>query len=184
MKRQVLYAIGAVLIMAVVIVGSTYAFFSSSIGGNRNITADSSDFSVIYTGGTEINGEMPVTTDKTNAFSTSVNIRMAENSVLAVGTLYITIESISENLRIPGFKWEVYKVVNNSEVLQSRGNFNGYNDTNNNVVTIVNNYQLSTTNTTFVIYLWVDGTLTNNNVLGGIFSGYIGAYTMPFTGEL
>ena len=184
MKRQTIRIICAIVLLTIVVVGSTYAFFLASVSGNRNINTNSSNFEVIYTGGTSISGEMPITYNKTNAFKTTINIRMGQNSVLAKSTIYISIDEISQNLRIPGFIWEVYRIVNSEEVYQNSGNFNGYNDTTNNIVNIVSNYQLSRENTSFVVYLWIDGSQTNNNVLGSTFSGHIGAVTENFAGEL
>lgn len=184
MKRQLIYTICAVLLLTVAVIGSTYAYFTATAGGNNNTNTASSDFEIIYTGGTEISGNMPITSDKTEAFKTTVNISSTQASVEAVATIYLNIETITPNLRIEGFVWELYGYKNNQQVVHRSGTFNGYNDTTNNIVNLIENYPIDNTNTAFTLYLWIDGTKTNNNVLGGEFLGYIGARTERITGTL
>ena len=187
MKKQSLYVFFSILLLTIAVIGSTYAFFTSTIGSNTNsLNTESSKFSVIYTGGTDIRGTMPITIDKTEAFKTEVNIRVPEDSVEAVSLLYIDIERLTTNLQISGFKWELYCYQNNIEKTEYNrsGNFNGYNDTTNNKLVLIDNFLTTTTNTTFVLYLWIDGNMTGNEVLGGEFSGYISATTEQFTGKL
>ena len=54
MKKQFIYTICTVLLLAIAVVGSTYAFFSATTGENSNVTTEAKNFEVIYTGGTEI----------------------------------------------------------------------------------------------------------------------------------
>ena len=127
---------------------------------------------------------MPITYEKTNEFKRTVNIRVADDSVDAIGNIYINIEQMTANLSIEGFIWEVYGYKNGQLVYSNSGNFRGYNSTTNNKVDIVQNYTITKTNTSFDIYLWIDGEQIDNNILGANFFGYIGANTEQFTGKL
>lgn len=185
MTRQTIYTICTFLLLGIATVGATYAFYSASASSNNNsVAAEASPFEVIYTGGTEINGNMPITSDKTEAFKTTVNIRIADNSVNALSNLYINIENISNELQVEGFVWELYGYKNNTQIYYKKGNFEGYNSTNNNKVPLISNYQTDKTNTSFTLYLWIDGNKTGNEVIGTSFKGYIGASTEQFTGQL
>lgn len=181
MKKQLLYSIFTVLLLAIVIAGSTYAFFSASITSSENVDIDTSKFEVIYTGGTTIDGELKIGSKKEDGYNTTVNIKLAKDSVQTKANLYIDIEEITPNIAVSGFIWEVYGYKNNTPVYSNSGNFNGYNSTDNKIVNIVENYTLSEDNTSFTVYLWLDGNKTDNNVVGGSFKGHIGAKTENFT---
>ena len=104
---------------------------------------------------------------------------------LGIGALFAMATSfLTDNIAIPGFVWEVYGYRNGNLVYSNSGTFNGYDDTTNNKIPIVTNYQLSEDNTEFIVYFWIDGSLTGNEVLGGAFSGYIGATSQQVTAEL
>ena len=185
MKKQYIYTICAILLLAIAIVGSTYAFFSASEGSNNNaVFTESQYFAVIYTGGTTINGPLNLTSDRSGGANTTVHIKVAEGSYNAIANLYINIDNITDNLASNSVKWEVSGVKNNVEVYTNSGTFAGYNSTNNNKVMIVNNYRLTEEQTDFTVYIWIDGNLAGNEVLGGNFSGYIGASTEQVTGVL
>lgn len=182
MKKQILYSIISTLLLTIAVIGSTYAYFSASTNSNKNIEGTSKTFDVIYTGGTTISGPLSLGIKKEDGLSTTVNIKMAAGSALATATLYIDIEKITSNLAIDGFIWEVVGTKNNTQVYYKKGNFSGTNDTTNNIVNIVENYKLSEENTSFTVYLWIDGNQTDNSVVNAEFKGYIGAKTENFTG--
>ena len=185
MKRQTVYTILAFLLLTIATVGSTYAFFSATTGTTNDVVvADAKKFEVIYTGGSEIGGIMSLSADRTGGKNTTVHIKVGQGSAQALAYLYLNINTITENIRINGFKWEVSGVRGNQEVYTNNGTFNGYNDTNNNIITLVNDYRLTEEQTDFTVYLWIDGNSVGNEVLGGSFSGYISASTERFTGQL
>lgn len=182
MKKQYMYSIIAVLVLTITTIGSTYAFFASSASSNNALSTNSKKFEVIYTGGSEINGPLKIGTRKEDGINTAVNIKVAAGSVLAKSTLYINVERITANLANDAFVWEVIGIKNGNQVYYNRGDFQGVNDTNNNVVNIVENYQLSEDDTTFTAYLWIDAIKADNSILNSEFSGYIGAKSENFTG--
>ena len=183
MNKQLLYSLSIISLLAVAIVGGTYAFYAVSTTSN-NIVLDSSKFVVIYTGDTDLEGELTPTSSKAGGVSRTVHIGVSEDSSEAKANIYINIEELTENLSIAGFKWEVYGMQNGVQVYSNSNNFQGYNDTTNNVIPIVENYKLTAETTDFTVYIWIDGSITDNEILGGQFRGYIGAETERFTGEL
>ncbi len=184
MKRQTIYTICAFLLLAIATVGSTYAFFSATTGEDSNVATESQKFEVIYTGGTDIGGPVSLSADRNGGKNTTVHIKVGQGSSKALAYLYLNIDMITENIRISGFKWEVSGVRGGKEVYTNNGTFEGYNDTDNNIITIVEDYRLSEEQTDFTIYLWVDGNEVGNEVMGGRLGGYISASTEQFTGQL
>lgn len=184
MKKQLIYSIITVFLIMIIIIGSTYAFFTSTAKANNNAAANSKNFEVIYTGGGQnLSGSLKPCAKKEDGINTTVNIKMAQNSALARATLYINIEKITSNLAVEGFVWEVYGTdPNGTQVYYNKGNFAGTNDTDKNTVNIVENYQLSYENTSFTVYLWVDRSKVDNGILNSEFKGSLGAKTENFTG--
>lgn len=184
MKRQTIYTICAFLLLAIATVGSTYAFFSATTGEDSNVATESQKFEVIYTGGTEINGPIDLSTDRTGGVNTTVHIKVGQGSSHALAYLYFNIEQMTNNLSVTNVKWEVSGVKGGQEVYTNNGTFEGYNDTDNNIITIVEDYRLSEEQTDFTLYIWIDGPNTGNEIFGASLSGYISANTERFTGQL
>lgn len=189
MKKMIIYII-AIVLSVVLIVSGTYAFFVATSNSNE-IATNSTKFEVIYTGGDKMSGKLEFSNSKTDDFKTAVNIRMAEGSVLGTANLYVQIEEITSNIANEALTWEVYKTYNGVESFEGSGSFADCQTgtQKNNCQTgdklyIVNNYKLSEQNTTFTIYIWLNGNLADNSAIGGIFKGYIGAETENFTGNL
>lgn len=183
MKKQTLLIIVLILLLTMILVGATYAFFSSSTNTNE-LKTESSTFEVIYTGQTEFDGIPNLITGQndTEKMSAKVNIRVAEGSAKPKSTIYINIEKITETLAKKGFVWEVYGYKNGTLVYSNEGTFEGKNDTTNNIINIVEDYQLAEENTEFTIYLWLDGNQLGNEIFGAEFAAYVGAKTENFQG--
>lgn len=183
MKSKRIYYIIAILSIIIITIGGTYAFFNSSTKAPNNIATNSKKFEVIYSGGGTVNGPLEISSTKESGLKAEVNIRMAPDSALAKGTIYINIEEMSDSLANSGFIWEVYKDHDLTKPY-SKGSFEGYDATTNNVINVVEDYQLSTENTTFTIYFWLNGNDSHidNRVIGAKFQCYIGARTENFSG--
>ena len=90
---------------------------------------------------------------------------------------------MTNNLSAPNVKWEVSGIQKGNEVYTNSGTFSGYNATNNKIP-LVEDYRLTEDQTDFTIYVWIDGNITGNEILGATFTGFISANTEQFTGEL
>lgn len=185
MKKQFIYTISAILLLTIAVVGSTYAFFSATATSNNNsVSANAQKFEVIYTGGTEINGPIDLSIDRTGGVNTTVHIKVGQGSSQALAYLFLNIEEMTDNLSVSNVKWEVSGVKNGKEVYVNNGTFAGYNDTNNNTIPIVEDYRLTEDQTDFTVYIWIDGNSTGNEILGAMLSSYISAQTEQYTGQL
>ena len=181
MNKKIIYSILVVLLVIVVVAGGTYAYFSSAAtSNNSNVAANPEKYEIIYNGGTAINADLKMLSSHVGADNTTVQIGVASGvNVEITATLFITVEQISSELATTGFKWEIYRINGNSEVLENSGTFNG--KTNGSEVTLLTK-QLTTTLTSYKVYFWLDGSSMGNEIAGKTFRGYIGARTDVLTG--
>lgn len=182
MIRKYIYTIIAIVVLITATISTTYSFFMSQVSSNEKSQGSSKKFEVIYTGGKVSfeNKKITPTAAKTEDFSTSVSIRMAADSVLAKGTIYININKITSSIANDGFIWEVY----GSNGYYNQGTFDGYNDTDNKIINIAEDFEITYQETIYKIYFWLDGNnkLIDNRILNAEFDCYIGAKTENFTG--
>lgn len=177
MNKKILIII-AVLFALVLTVGGTYAFFASQINTN-NVTTRAMNFEVIYTGGEDINGNLKIIGQKEEGASTTVaNIKMAEGSAQAKATLNLNISQISPAIATEGFIWEVEGYQGTTLVYSDSGNLDGAST--GDIIPLVSNYSLSTTNTEFTFYFWLNGEYVGNEAIGSTFKGHISAETEYF----
>lgn len=181
MKKKLIFSIIVVLIIVIVIVGATYSYFiSTASSNNSNVTANSEKYEIVYHGGTEINSDIKMLSSHEGADSTTVEIGLASGVNVAVSaTLFIKVTQISSALAVEGFKWEIYRVNGANEILENSGNFSGA--AVNSEVPILTT-PLTTTLTSYKVYLWLDGSNVGNEIMGTTFKGYIGAKSDILTG--
>ena len=150
----------------------TYAYFLMARDtGDMNNTSTGGKLEIVYENGQDITGSLLAYADNSRALSTTATIRKTSASVDALATITLHVTTISQELAINAFKWEVYE--NSGTTPVSSGNFNGISA--NDTIDVISNYELSTTNTVFTIKLWIDSSLTGNSVANKSFSGYIDA---------
>ena len=176
MNKKIAYSVGLVLLIVIAIVGSTYAYFTSiATSTNSNVVATAEKYEIVYHGGTAINADLKTLASHVGADNTTVEIGLASGVNDSVNaTLFISPEIATD-----GFKWEVYRISGNTEILEGSGNFQGA--TNNSEVTLITK-PLTTTMTSYKVYFWLDGDKTGNEIIGKTFSGYIGARSDILTG--
>ena len=190
MKKSLTYAT-IFLMIAIITIGGTYAFFTAITTNNQLLTG-THQLEVIYTGDTEINGNLDLVKDKSGGHRRQVSIRLSTNSVGASANIYINVDQITSALATDALIGEIYKIENNQEIKIDDGTFLdcGQPDqtktkcTNGNRIYMINNLELTTTPQTFAIYIWLNGYKAGNEVLGSTFKGYIGAETENITGIL
>lgn len=161
-----------VAIISLLIFSVTYAWFLT-----RHETEDVSNaatgggLDIIYENGQDITGVLKPAKNNATALSTTATIRKSSASVDALATITLNIQNITSNLAISAFKWEVYQ--DGKATIINSGTFNGV--TSNSKITLIDNYLLTTTNTTFTVKLWLNGNETTNSVLNQSLSAYIDA---------
>lgn len=191
MKKTIIYAT-ILLIVAIITISGTYAFFSASVTTKDPLSSETHQLEVIYTGDTEINGGLYLVTDKSGGYRREVSIKRTENSIGAKANIYINIGEITSALASDALNWEIYKIENNVEVEYDKGTFVDCGQPNETKtkcaagkkIYMVTDLELLTTPQKFAIYIWLNGYKAGNEVLGAKLKGYIGAETETITGIL
>ena len=191
MKKNIIYIVGLLLII-IIISGSTYAYFSATIGKNNAITSTGDILEIIYDGDIAINGNIELSRSKEGGHRRVTKIGLSERSVGIAAHLYIQIQNISPELAVSGLKWEVYTLKNGVETFYNSGTFmqcGGIDETKSKCTSgdklyMVTNYELSTTQSEFVVYLWLNGDEVGNEVINRKLVGTISAETIFLTGEI
>lgn len=179
------------LIVAIITIGVTYAFFFATID-LPEFTVNSHQLEVIYTGDTEINGHLPLVKDKSDGYRRVVSIGLTENSVGASAHIYIAIDQITATLATEALTWEIYSLENDVETLYAQGTFvdcGNIGETKSACakgkrIYMVEDLVLSTTQQQFAVYIWLNGYKAGNEVIGATLTGFIGAETIDITGIL
>lgn len=189
MKKTVLYTT-IVSFITVITVSGTYAFLTSTANSNE-INFNTSKFEVIYTGGTAIEGNLELVKSKEEGLNTTVNIKVSEGSTIGKANLYINIEEITSSIATEALNWEVYKTINDTKSFVNSGTFTDCKEKetkkqceDGDKLYIVNDYELSTTNTAFTVYIWLNGYKAGNEVIGSTLKAYIGAESENITANL
>ena len=149
----------------------------STMTGYSNITYT---FKARQSGSGTFSETITMGADRTEGSSTTVNMYTTSNSVHPLINMYLNINTLTANLAVDGFIWEVCAERSGETPVCNSGNFQGYNSTNNNEVLILSNYRLTNVNTAFTVYLWIDGSKITGDLTDAQFSGYIDARSENF----
>ena len=160
-----------VITICLVTISVTYSWFITSHVSNNVNSASSGKLEIIYDKGQDVNGILKPSSSKNNGLSASVKIKQGDNSVDALGTVTLNVTNIDSALSVKGLKWELYKDSSVSPI--ANGTFEGV--TSNSQINLITDYLLTTDNTTFTLYIWLNGSEVNNSVMNKTFSAYISA---------
>lgn len=158
--------------ICLVVFSITYAWFlAGKESSDINNAATGGKLDIIYQNGQDITGNLYPSKTNESALYTTVTIKKSSTSVDALATVTLNVETISENLAVSAFKWEVYQ--NNNVVPINTGTFEGV--TSNSKIKLIDKYLVTTTDTTFTIKLWVNGDETTNSISNQSIEAYIDA---------
>lgn len=167
MSRRKLYGtIIGVLAFIALVAGLTYAWFTWA-SGNTTISGDSGCFTIQYTNGTAISGSLSPSVDYTGGKSTTATLNISSSCTTdGDATISLTTNSgTTVPLNEDAVKYAVYQ----GTTAISSGVVTG------GTQTLASNIALTTTATTYTIYVWVDGEIADNDYVGTSYSGYITA---------
>lgn len=177
-KKIIIYAT-VLLLVTLITVSGTYAFFSASANQIAN-NMGTYELKVLYSGDTEISGYIELVKDKEDGFRRVVSIAQGEDSVPAMANIYIYLSQIDEGFSSVAMKWEIYELNGEEEKYINSGTFDGYQ--NGERIYMVQNLKLTEETKEYAIYLWLNGYEAGNEVVGATLRGFIGAETQPVTG--
>ncbi len=187
MKKIESSIIIAAVMVVLLTIASTYAFFITSTVGNENsVAAIGNTFDIIFTKDTKLTGPLDPSSSRNDNIKSSVKLRAANESVKPMVNIYINIEEISSVLRGDILIWEVEATKNNQTVSlnPTSGTFNEciHNDISGpcqdgDKLYIVKNYLLDNVDTQFDVYIWLDESEIVSSVADAVFTASIGAET-------
>lgn len=174
-KRSLIAILGVVLLI-VIVAGVTYALFEANANKEDAVSGDTC-FSIKYTKGQNISGELEMGASYTTGKSTDIVIGLDNSSsnanrcsnIIGKGTIYLT--TTSSNLDYTKTNIPLrYSVVVGSTV-KATGAING---TENQV--LYENFDVTATSVTYKVYIWYDQSKDDINDFSDItFAGYIHA---------
>lgn len=176
-KKSIIISIGVVLLIVVIVAGVTSAYLAA-ITNEEQVDAGSGMLGINYSAPDDITGILNASSDRSGGLLSVATASLESGSEEALFNMYVTPTALSDNLKIKAFKWEV--VVDGTVI-----NYGDFSDASIGVGTpikVVNGYKLSTTTTTFNIYIWLDASLITSGISGASFGAKIGADSVPITG--
>lgn len=176
-KRKLIGTIIGVVAFAALIAGATYAWLSNNLGVNNGVyNVASKNFVINFTKGTDISNGVPILATATAGTAKNLNVKagLATGSTPGTITIYLNISSIDTNLKNNSIKYSYCKGTCQNTDFADHTNSIG-SSSGNKIAIVTNDPITSTTQTTYNIYFWLDGSLIGDSQLGKSFSGFISA---------
>ena len=176
-RKSIIVSIIIVLLIVVLVTGATYAYLTS-ITNEEQVDTGSGMLGIDYDAPDDITtGILNASSDRSKGLHSVATASLESGSEQALFNMYITPTTLSDNLKIEAFKWEV--VVDG--VVIKHGDFE--NADIGVPIKVVDSYKLTTATTTFNIYVWLDASLVSTSISSASFSASIGADSVPITGS-
>ena len=172
MNRNIKIAL-ITLLITIAVIGGTYAYYvwTTSSGEETKISTSLGAATIYLDGGGDINQKnLKPTATKEEGIVKNIKIKGSVSNKLSFN-LYFDIIELGENLNEESFKFALYK----GSTLIKEGNFTDEYINNNAVtcnidstkkhVVLLENELISTSITTYTLYVWVDGTMENPSTM-------------------
>ena len=172
MNRNIKIAL-ITLLITIAVIGGTYAYYvwTTSSGEETKISTSLGAATIYLDGGGDINQKnLKPTATKEEGIVKNIKIKGSVSNKLSFN-LYFDIIELGENLNEESFKFALYK----GSTLLKEGNFTDEYINNNAVtcnidstkkhVVLLENELISTSITTYTLYVWVDGTMENPSTM-------------------
>ena len=170
-KKKIFLITGISLLVLIAIVGGTYAWYvwTTSDSDTTKIVAGVGAATVTFDGGSDINANLRPVSDKSKGIIKNISVK-ADTTGL-VFNMYLDITSIDTGLKDESFRYELYK----GDTKVKEGNFSDSYLTSNTVtctknntnhIVLLTNESISTSKTSYTLYIWIDGAnYTNPNTM-------------------
>ena len=153
-KKRYFMIVGVLCIISALI-GGTLAWYTWQSENNTNVSFTVGGVDITFDAGSDITSSKlrPVSTKEYGVehdYAIEKTI-IASSPVTAYLNLYLTLETLPTGLKHESFIWEIYK----DNTLVSKGNFKNNNQ--GDKVTIASNQEITSTTSTYKLYIWIDG---------------------------
>ena len=161
-KSKKFMLFGLIVLVITIAVSSTYAYYVWSTSDNEvtKIVAGVGSATVTFDGGSDINASLRPVSDKSKGIVK--NIRIKADTTGLTFNMYLDITSIATELKDVSFRYEFYKgttKVKEGNFSETYLNSNTTDCSTNNTkhITLLTNESISTSNTIYTLYVWIDG---------------------------
>ena len=170
-KKKIFLITGISLLVLIAIVGGTYAWYvwTTSDSDTTKIVAGVGAATVTFDGGSDINASLRPVSDKSKGIEKTISVKADTEGL--VFNMYLDITSIDTGLKDESFRYELYK----GDTKVKEGNFSDSYLTSNTVtctknntnhIVLLTNESISTSKTSYTLYIWIDGAnYTNPNTM-------------------
>ena len=170
-KAKIYMIFSLVVLVIVVIVSGTYAYYvwTTSDSDTTKIVAGVGAATVTFDGGSDINANLRPVSDKSKGIVKNISVKGDTTGL--VFNMYLDITSIDTGLKDESFRYELYK----GTTKVKEGNFSDSYLTSNTVtcsknntnhIVLLTNESISTSKTSYTLYIWIDGAnYTNPNTM-------------------
>ena len=161
-KSKKFMLFGLIVLVITIAVSSTYAYYvwTTSDSDTTKIVAGVGSATVTFDGGSDINASLRPVSDKSKGIVKNISVK-ADTAGL-VFNMYLDITSIDTGLKDESFRYELYK----GTTKVKEGNFSDSYLTSNTVtcsknntnhIVLLTNESISTSKTSYTLYVWIDG---------------------------
>ena len=170
-KAKIYMIFSLVVLVIAVIVSGTYAYYvwTTSDSDTTKIVAGIGAATVTFDGGSDINANLRPVSDKSKGIIKNISVKGDTTGL--VFNMYLDITSIDTGLKDESFRYELYK----GTTKVKEGNFSDSYLTSNTVtctknntnhIVLLTNESISTSKTSYTLYIWIDGAnYTNPNTM-------------------
>ena len=170
-KAKIYMIFSLIVLVIVVIVSGTYAYYvwTTSDSDTTKIVAGIGAATVTFDGGSDISANLRPVSDKSKGIIKNINVKADTEGL--VFNMYLDITSIDTGLKDESFRYELYK----GTTKVKEGNFSDSYLTSNTVtcsknntnhIVLLTNESISTSKTSYTLYIWIDGAnYTNPNTM-------------------
>ena len=177
-RKNIIVSIVIVVVLILLVSGASYAYIVAATSG-ASTGVSSGKLDINYVKPSDITGELSASSTRNSGLKATASASLNTGSVGALFNIYITPTSLT-NLSIPALKWEAEGIRDGSIVCSNNGDFSSA--TVNNKIKVIDGCELSSTVTTFNVYIWLDASLITTSISGANFGAKITVDSVPITG--
>ena len=169
-NKAKLYMIFGISILVIAIIGSTFAYYvwNTSSDNETKIVTSIGAATVYFDGGSSMEG-VSLRPVESKDYGIIKDIKVKANTTGLSFNMYLDITSLDTNLKEESFRYQFYK----GTTLEKEGNFSTDYLTNNTTtcttnnsthITLLSNESISTSETSYKLYIWIDGANYENPI--------------------
>lgn len=164
-NEKIILSITITLIIMLTVATITYALFIWNSDSNVKINSSVNSPTIIFDGGdSSISGAIgPTRTMEEGLSKTITTIASAPKTKI---NFYLKINDMPDELKEESFK---YAFLKNDEII-NEGDFSedsiDYEIDDTTIIELISNEEVNKGEDTYILYLWIDGNMPNNNIMG------------------